>query len=132
MTSSTLESSWVTLTASLSIRACRLEPRTARPERTEDSQTGPALSLSLSLSLTFRLPEEIAEHLLGMSGESGELADNVGQTPIGDTLELVRHRELEGAATHRDGDYQPLRQRHFDQLALVVVVLSHILGLDTL
>ena len=51
-----------------------------------------------------------------MSGESGELADNIGEAAIGHTLELIRHRELEGAAAHRDRDYQPLRQWHCDQL----------------
>ena len=47
-----------------------------------------------------------------MSGESGELADNISQAPIGDALQLIRHRELERAAAHRDRDDQPLRQWH--------------------
>ena len=38
-----------------------------------------------------QLPEEIAEHLLGVPGEGAELAGDVGQRPVGHPLQLVRN-----------------------------------------
>ena len=63
---------------------------------------------------TFGFLKEVSKHFLGMSGECGQLPDDVGQAAVGDPLEFIRHWELQRAPAHVHWHNRPLRQRHAD------------------
>lgn len=57
---------------------------------------------------------QLAEQVLGVAAEAGQLAHGVGQRAVGGRLQLRRQRKVigDGAARHVHRLHQSLRQRH--------------------
>ena len=55
----------------------------------------------------------LTKHLFGVLRERRQLPNDISQTPVGNSLQLVRYRNLQGAARYAHRLYQSLRERHF-------------------